>query len=96
MSVQEQQRLYLALVASDGAAHDEAMPPDSTVPLGADALDFHILKASILEPLYAVKQCQSEHQSAAVCAGLLRAISTWRKPQPEHCLYHAQQSIVPC
>lgn len=46
---------YLGLPASDRAAHDEAMPPDPSIPLGPYPLDLDILKASLGEPLQQVR-----------------------------------------
>lgn len=41
----------LSLHAGDGAAHDEAVPPNAAIPLGADALDAHVLEPRFGEPL---------------------------------------------
>ncbi len=42
---------HLWLDASDRAAHDEAVPPHSAVPLGPDPFDLHVREACLGEPL---------------------------------------------
>lgn len=59
----------LSLDACDGAAHDEAMPSDTAVPLRSNPLQLDIPKPSLLEPLDVLFLLGEEHPHVGEEAG---------------------------
>jgi hypothetical protein len=51
----------ISLDTCNRASHDEAMPPDTAVPLWSNSLDLDILEPSLLEPLYVLLFLGKEH-----------------------------------
>jgi hypothetical protein len=71
----------ISLHTCNRAPHDEAMPPDTAIPLWSNSLELDILEPSLLEPLYILFFLGKEHPHIGEKAG-----------QPEGRVYGANQT----